>query len=84
MSIIEECVCVCVCVFVCLQCLKMISGGGKSDMDRVGVFKEMSYISVGDKYSPTHCKYYIYLFICLITSQKLCFVVCVTFSIEDD
>ncbi|CAN9514535.1 unnamed protein product [Ophioblennius macclurei] len=27
-------------------------GGLKSDMERVGVFKEMSYISVGDKYDP--------------------------------
>ncbi|XP_069388083.1 cilia-and flagella-associated protein 96 [Paralichthys olivaceus] len=33
----------------------MPSGGVKSDMDRLGVFKEMSYISVGDKYtSPTN------------------------------
>ncbi|XP_051277241.1 UPF0602 protein C4orf47 homolog isoform X1 [Dicentrarchus labrax] len=30
----------------------MRSGEGKSDMERLGVFKEMSYISVGDKYSP--------------------------------
>ncbi|XP_049898957.1 UPF0602 protein C4orf47 homolog [Epinephelus moara] len=30
----------------------MPSGDGKSDMERVGVFKEMSYISVGDKYNP--------------------------------
>ncbi|XP_047441410.1 UPF0602 protein C4orf47 homolog [Mugil cephalus] len=27
-------------------------GNGKSDMERLGVFKEMSYISVGDKYTP--------------------------------
>ncbi|XP_035017576.2 UPF0602 protein C4orf47 homolog [Hippoglossus stenolepis] len=33
----------------------MPSGEGKSDMERLGVFKEMSYISVGDKYtSPTN------------------------------
>ncbi|XP_018549878.1 UPF0602 protein C4orf47 homolog [Lates calcarifer] len=33
----------------------MPSGEGKSDMDRLGVFKEMSYISIGDKYiSPTN------------------------------
>lgn len=25
---------------------------GKSDMERVGLFKEMSYISIGDKYVP--------------------------------
>lgn len=25
---------------------------GKSDMERLGVFKEMSYISIGDKYTP--------------------------------
>ncbi|XP_037531034.1 UPF0602 protein C4orf47 homolog [Nematolebias whitei] len=30
----------------------MLSGGGKSDLERLGVFMEMSYISVGDKYSP--------------------------------
>ncbi|XP_008292509.1 cilia-and flagella-associated protein 96 [Stegastes partitus] len=30
----------------------MPSGDGKSDMERLGVFKEMSYISVGDKYTP--------------------------------
>ncbi|CAJ1057991.1 UPF0602 protein C4orf47 homolog isoform X1 [Xyrichtys novacula] len=30
----------------------MVSGEGKSDMERLGVFKEMSYISVGDKYMP--------------------------------
>uniref|UniRef100_A0A8D0A6F1 Cilia-and flagella-associated protein 96 n=1 Tax=Sander lucioperca TaxID=283035 RepID=A0A8D0A6F1_SANLU len=30
----------------------MPSGDGKSDMERLGIFKEMSYISVGDKYTP--------------------------------
>ncbi|XP_060905050.1 cilia-and flagella-associated protein 96 [Labrus mixtus] len=30
----------------------MVSGEGKSDMERLGVFKEMSYITVGEKYSP--------------------------------
>lgn len=25
---------------------------GKSDMERLGIFKEMSYISIGDTYSP--------------------------------
>uniref|UniRef100_A0A3P8S1Y1 Cilia-and flagella-associated protein 96 n=1 Tax=Amphiprion percula TaxID=161767 RepID=A0A3P8S1Y1_AMPPE len=30
----------------------MPSGEGKSDMERLGVFKEMSYISLGDKYAP--------------------------------
>ncbi|KAJ8015152.1 hypothetical protein DPEC_G00023180 [Dallia pectoralis] len=29
-----------------------MSEGGKSDMERIGVFKEMGYISVGDKYTP--------------------------------
>ncbi|AWP12536.1 putative UPF0602 protein C4orf47 -like [Scophthalmus maximus] len=29
----------------------MPSGEGKGDMDRLGVFKEMSYISIGDKYT---------------------------------
>ncbi|KAM9356787.1 cilia-and flagella-associated protein 96 [Symphorus nematophorus] len=33
-------------------------GDGKSDMERLGVFKEMSYISVGDKYNPPiHCPF---------------------------
>nr|XP_020466960.1 UPF0602 protein C4orf47 homolog [Monopterus albus] len=31
----------------------MPSVEGKSDMERLGVFKEMSYISVGDKYNPS-------------------------------
>ncbi|XP_071396083.1 cilia-and flagella-associated protein 96-like [Centroberyx affinis] len=30
----------------------MPAGEGKSDMDRLGVFKEMGYISIGDKYIP--------------------------------
>ncbi|XP_028272681.1 cilia-and flagella-associated protein 96 [Parambassis ranga] len=30
----------------------MTAGEGKSDMERLGVFKEMSYISVGEKYTP--------------------------------
>lgn len=30
----------------------MQSGEGKSDMERLGIFKEMSYISVGAKYTP--------------------------------
>ncbi|XP_054454080.1 UPF0602 protein C4orf47 homolog [Anoplopoma fimbria] len=30
----------------------MPSGDVKSDMERLGIFKEMSYISVGDKYTP--------------------------------
>ncbi|XP_034546068.1 UPF0602 protein C4orf47 homolog isoform X1 [Notolabrus celidotus] len=30
----------------------MVSGERKSDMERLGVFKEMSYISIGDKYTP--------------------------------
>lgn len=25
---------------------------GKSDMERVGIFQEMGYISIGDKYTP--------------------------------
>ncbi|XP_026212869.1 UPF0602 protein C4orf47 homolog isoform X2 [Anabas testudineus] len=29
----------------------MPSGEGKSDMERLGVFKEMNYISIGDKYT---------------------------------
>ncbi|XP_067375711.1 cilia-and flagella-associated protein 96 isoform X1 [Channa argus] len=33
----------------------MAPGDGKSDMERLGIFKELSYISVGDKYSsPTN------------------------------
>ncbi|KAI9525288.1 hypothetical protein NQZ68_009969 [Dissostichus eleginoides] len=36
--------------------LKMPSGYVKSDMERLGVFKEMSYISVGDKYTPPHSR----------------------------
>ncbi|XP_069575020.1 cilia-and flagella-associated protein 96 [Brachyistius frenatus] len=31
-------------------------GEGKSDMERLGVFKEMSYISIGDKYTPATCR----------------------------
>lgn len=27
--------------------------GGKSDMDRVGLFQEMTYVTIGDKYKPT-------------------------------
>lgn len=33
----------------------------KSDMERVGLFKEMGYISIGDKYRPSvygRSKYY--------------------------
>ncbi|KAM7000223.1 cilia-and flagella-associated protein 96 [Tautogolabrus adspersus] len=30
----------------------MVLGEGKSDMERLGVFKEMSYVTVGEKYSP--------------------------------
>ena len=29
-------------------------GTGKSDMDRIGLFSEMGYISLGDKYPRTH------------------------------
>lgn len=25
---------------------------GKSDMERIGIFKELGYISIGDKYTP--------------------------------
>lgn len=35
--------------------------GVKSDMERVGLFKEMGYISIGDKYRPLlyrRSKYY--------------------------
>lgn len=42
----------------------MPSMEGKSDMERIGVFKEMSYISIGDKYTPvSNRKHSIYLFI---------------------
>ncbi|XP_012731715.1 UPF0602 protein C4orf47 homolog [Fundulus heteroclitus] len=34
----------------------MPSAHGKSDMERLGVFMEMSYISVGDKYTPTNSR----------------------------
>ena len=43
----------------------MRSGDSKSDMERLGVFKEMSYISVGDKYTTSsNRKYKIF---CLIS-----------------
>ncbi|KAJ8416529.1 hypothetical protein AAFF_G00358170 [Aldrovandia affinis] len=31
---------------------------GKTDMDRVGLFKEMGYISIGDKYTPNTNRYF--------------------------
>ncbi|MEQ2270731.1 hypothetical protein XENORESO_010583 [Xenotaenia resolanae] len=34
----------------------MQSAHGKSDMERLGVFMEMSYISVGDKYTSTNSR----------------------------
>ncbi|XP_030001984.1 cilia-and flagella-associated protein 96 isoform X4 [Sphaeramia orbicularis] len=40
------------CVCLCFQCATMPLGEGKSDMERLGVFKEMSYISIEDKYTP--------------------------------
>lgn len=39
----------------------------KSDMERVGLFKEMGYISIGDKYRPftyRRSKYYTAKFHC--------------------
>jgi len=38
-------------------------GGGKTDMERIGLFSEMGYTTIGDKYPKVHltsCKY-IYL-----------------------
>ena len=35
-------------------------GGGKSDMERIGLFSEMGYTTIGDKYPKVHltsCKY---------------------------
>jgi len=29
-------------------------GTGKSDMDRIGLFSEMGYVSIGDKYPKVH------------------------------
>lgn len=29
-----------------------MASGAKTDMERVGIFKEMEYISIGDKYVP--------------------------------
>ena len=26
--------------------------GGKTDMDRIGLFQEMTYYTIGDKYKP--------------------------------
>lgn len=27
--------------------------GGKSDMERIGLFQEMTYVTIGDKYKPS-------------------------------
>ncbi|KAK2849569.1 hypothetical protein Q5P01_009403 [Channa striata] len=35
-----------------IQRTTMPPADGKTDMERLGIFKELSYISVGDKYSP--------------------------------
>ena len=35
-------------------------GGGKSDMERIGLFSEMGYTTLGDKYPKVHltsCKF---------------------------
>lgn len=49
----------------------MPSGEGKSDMERLGVFKEMSYISIGDKYtSPISRKNDLFIY-CLIHVMNL-------------
>lgn len=32
-------------------------GGGKNDMDRIGVFQEMGYVTIGDRYKPPGSKY---------------------------
>lgn len=26
--------------------------GGKTDMERIGLFQEMTYVTIGDKYKP--------------------------------
>ena len=36
-------------------------GGGKTDMERIGLFSEMGYTTIGDKYPKVHltsCKYF--------------------------
>ena len=41
-------------------------GGGKSDMERIGLFSEMGYTTIGDKYPKVHltsCKYCIFCII---------------------
>ena len=37
---------------VCVCSITMPAGEGKSDMERLGVFQEMGYVSIGDKYVP--------------------------------
>jgi len=36
---------------------KMGDKGGKSDMDRMGIFQEMKYHTIGDKYTTPGGKY---------------------------
>lgn len=36
----------------------MTDKGGKTDMERVGLFQEMSYHTVGDKYTAPGSKYW--------------------------
>lgn len=34
--------------------------GGKTDMERIGLFSEMGYVTVGDKYVPQFNRKYIW------------------------
>lgn len=53
-------------IYIAVSCWKFLQETGnmpdvKSDMERVGLFKEMGYISIGDKYKPfpnRRSKYY--------------------------
>jgi len=35
-------------------------GDKKNDMDRVGVFQEMGYVTIGDKYKPPGSEYSVF------------------------
>ncbi len=50
----------------------------KSDMARIGIFKEMGYISIGDKYVPSYkCKLW---YIMRIANRDSCSVIVQNFS----
>ena len=58
-------------------------GFSKTDMERIGVFQEMTYISIGDRFKAAGNSKYMIIYIYIHTHIYICYQVRVTPEISE-